>query len=230
MHLCGEKDGRGVMVGKDGALSLTARQMIGGTLKYAKSITAFGNTIPTSFLRLVPHQEAPTKICWGPRNRSVLVRIPLAWGENVANIGQIVNYGGIRTPFELPEKQTFEIRSPDLSSNPYHLLSAIGAAIYWGLTNPEESLKVADDLYLIENIFKNKKLADKYDDLPGSCIESAKALEAERELYDRIGFPAELIDKTIEQLKSFNDENIREEIIVDPEKVEKYVEKYFHCG
>ncbi|MBN2568228.1 MAG: glutamine synthetase [Deltaproteobacteria bacterium] len=230
IHFCGEKDGRGVMVGQDGELSLAARQMIGGTLKYAKSITAFGNTIPTSFLRLVPHQEAPTKICWGPRNRSVLVRIPLGWGENVANIGQIVNYGEIRKPFELPEKQTFEIRSPDLSSNPYHLLSALGAAIHWGLTNPEESLKVADDLYLIENIFKDRKLAEKYDDLPGSCVESAKALEAERELYDKIGFPSELIDRTIEQLKAFKDENIREEIVIDPEKLEEYVEKYFHCG
>lgn len=230
IHLCGEKDGKGVMVEEDGSLSITARRMIGGTLKYAKSITAFGNTIPTSFLRLVPHQEAPTKICWGMRNRSVLVRIPLGWGKNVANIGQIVNYGGIREPVELPEKQTFEIRSPDLSSNPYHLLAAIGAAIHWGLTHPGESLKIADDLYLVENVFKDNKLADQYDDLPGSCVEAARALEAERALYDKIGFPAELIDRVIEQLKSFNDENIREEIVIDPEKLEEYVEKYFHCG
>jgi glutamine synthetase len=41
--------------------------------------TAFGNTIPASYLRLVPGQEAPTKICWGDRNRSVLVRVPLGW-------------------------------------------------------------------------------------------------------------------------------------------------------
>ncbi|NQU03526.1 MAG: glutamine synthetase [Syntrophaceae bacterium] len=230
IHLCGERDGKGVMTGEDGQLSLIARQMIGGTLKYAKSITAFGNMIPTSYLRLVPNQEAPTKICWGPRNRSVLVRIPLGWGENMANIGQILNYGEVREPFELPEKQTFEIRSPDLSSNPYHLLSAIGAAIHWGLTNPDESLKVAEDLYLTKNIFKDKKLADKYDDLPGSCVESGKSLEAERALYDGIGFPSELIDRSIQKLKSFNDENIREEIITDPEKLEEYVEKYFHCG
>ena len=27
----------------------------------------------------MPHQEAPTAICWGDRNRSVLVRVPLGW-------------------------------------------------------------------------------------------------------------------------------------------------------
>ena len=42
-------------------------------MKLASSITAFGNTNPTSYFRLVPHQEAPTNICWGDRNRSVLV-------------------------------------------------------------------------------------------------------------------------------------------------------------
>ena len=34
---------------------------------------------PYSYFRLVPHQEAPTNVCWGDRNRSVLVRVPLGW-------------------------------------------------------------------------------------------------------------------------------------------------------
>ena len=50
-------DGRG--------LTDTARKVIAGYLISAESLTAFGNTVPTSFLRLVPHQEAPTSICWG---------------------------------------------------------------------------------------------------------------------------------------------------------------------
>jgi glutamine synthetase len=229
IHLCGERDGKGVMVEK-GELSATARQMIGGLLKYAKSITAFGNTIPTSFLRLVPHQEAPTKVCWGARNRSVLIRVPLGWGENMKNIGQIVNYGSVKKPVEIPEKQTFEIRSPDLSSNPYHLLSALGAAIHWGLTHAKESLAVAEKLHVATNIFKDKKLADKYDDLPGSCAESAACLAEERALYEGVGFTAALIDGLIEQLKAYKDEHMREELAKNPEKVEEYVEKYFHCG
>ena len=31
----------------------------------APSLTAVGNTNPTSYLRLVPHQEALTTVCWG---------------------------------------------------------------------------------------------------------------------------------------------------------------------
>lgn len=72
------KDGQNQML-KDGALSETARKAIAGMMKLASSITAFGNTNPTSYFRLVPHQEAPTNICWGDRNRSVLVRVPLGW-------------------------------------------------------------------------------------------------------------------------------------------------------
>lgn len=64
---------------KEGVLSETARKAIAGMMELAPSITAFGNTNPTSYFRLVPHQEAPTNICWGDRNRSVLVRVPLGW-------------------------------------------------------------------------------------------------------------------------------------------------------
>ena len=47
----------------------------------APSITAFGNKNPTSYFRLVPHQEAPTNVCWGDCNRSALVRVPLGWSS-----------------------------------------------------------------------------------------------------------------------------------------------------
>ena len=72
------KDGKNQML-TDGVLSETARKAIAGMMELAPSITAFGNTNPTSYFRLVPHQEAPTNICWGDRNRSVLVRVPLGW-------------------------------------------------------------------------------------------------------------------------------------------------------
>lgn len=59
--------------------SLFPYKVITGYLSLAPSLTAFGNTVPISYLRLVTHQEAPTNICWGERDRSVLVRIPLGW-------------------------------------------------------------------------------------------------------------------------------------------------------
>ena len=70
------KDGKNVMIDEHG-LSDVAKTAIAGFLDCAPSLTAFGNTNPTSYFRLVPHQEAPTNICWGDRNRSVLVRVPL---------------------------------------------------------------------------------------------------------------------------------------------------------
>ena len=70
IHMRIMKDGKNQML-KDGVLSETARKAIAGMMELAPSITAFGNTNPTSYFRLVPHQEAPTNICWGDRNRSV---------------------------------------------------------------------------------------------------------------------------------------------------------------
>ena len=78
VHMRIMKDGKNQML-KDGVLSETARKAIAGMMVLAPSITAFGNTNPTSYFRLVPHQEAPTNVCWGDRNRSVLVRVPLGW-------------------------------------------------------------------------------------------------------------------------------------------------------
>jgi len=51
-----------IMTNANGELSTVAKQAIGGLLRYAPSLTAFGNTIAASHLRLVPGQESPTKL------------------------------------------------------------------------------------------------------------------------------------------------------------------------
>ena len=93
-------------------LTETALKVIGGYLSHAASLTAFGNTVPTSFLRLVPHQEAPTAICWGDRNRSVLVRVPLGW-QNIDD-SMFRDANPAEPPIdELPnDSQTVELRRP----------------------------------------------------------------------------------------------------------------------
>lgn len=40
-------------------------------IRHVNFMYAGGDANPTSYLRLVPHQEAPTNVCWGDRNRSV---------------------------------------------------------------------------------------------------------------------------------------------------------------
>ncbi len=82
IHMRIMKDGRNQML-QEGVLSEAARKMIAGMMDVAPAITAFGNKNPTSYFRLVPHQEAPTNVCWGDRNRSVLVRVPLGWAAGI---------------------------------------------------------------------------------------------------------------------------------------------------
>ena len=65
VHMRIMKNGKNQMLA-NGILSETARQGYRwNDDSLASSITAFGNTNPTSYFRLVPHQEAPTNICWG---------------------------------------------------------------------------------------------------------------------------------------------------------------------
>ena len=65
IHMRLMKDGVNCTLGPDGKLSKEARRAIAGLMCLAPAITAFGNKNPTSYFRLVPHQEAPTNVCWG---------------------------------------------------------------------------------------------------------------------------------------------------------------------
>jgi len=49
------KDGKNVTSDKAGKLSGEARRLIGGLCQFAPSLTAFGNTVASSYLRLIPH-------------------------------------------------------------------------------------------------------------------------------------------------------------------------------
>ncbi|HPY80826.1 MAG TPA: glutamine synthetase family protein, partial [Bacteroidales bacterium] len=99
VHTKIEKDGVNKMV-DDGKLNSIARSAIAGYMTCASSLTAFGNMNPTSYFRLVPHQEAPTSICWGDRNRSVLVRVPLGWTTDKDMIAEA-------NPLEKPSTEDF---------------------------------------------------------------------------------------------------------------------------
>jgi len=125
------KNGQNQMVNSTG-LSDIAKKAIAGYLDMAQSLTAFGNTIPTSYFRLVPHQEAPTNICWGDRNRSVLVRVPLGW--NAKN--KMVSHANPKEPDpdkEFNSRQTVEFRCPDGSADIYLLFAGLTVAARHGL-------------------------------------------------------------------------------------------------
>ncbi|MFH1573226.1 MAG: glutamine synthetase family protein [Acidobacteriota bacterium] len=106
------KDGRNLMAGPDGKLSEEALRLIGGLVHYAPSLSAFGNTVASAFLRLVPNQEAPVRICWSDSNRSALIRVPLGWSET-SDLAARVNPVERDSFSDNRGRQTVEIRSPD---------------------------------------------------------------------------------------------------------------------
>jgi len=229
-HMLVEKDGRNLVV-EDGRLSPLARKMIAGILDAADALTAFGNGIPTSYLRLVPHQEAPTTICWGDRNRSVVVRVPLGWiGADGMTLD--ANPCEDRCREERSSKQTFEYRVADGSADPYLTVAGLIVASLHGITMPG-ALEAAERLYVSGNIFRpefKERLAE-FDQLPASCVESAEALEAKRAIFEenRI-FPAGMIDSRISTLKAFNDRGLSEKLYGNNEAIRELVEQFLHVA
>lgn len=95
-------------------LSRIGKQFVAGVLNHMPELTAIFNPTVNSYKRLVPGYEAPTYICWGTKNRSALIRVPLAFHEN-----------NVRA----------ELRSPDVMCNPYIAFAALLKAGLEGVKN-----------------------------------------------------------------------------------------------
>ena len=230
IHMRIMKDGHNRML-SNGHLSDDARRMIAGMMELAPSITAFGNKNPTSYFRLVPHQEAPTNICWGDRNRSVLVRVPLGWATGV-DMCRMANPLEPQSMYDTTAKQTVEMRSPDGSADLYQLLAGLCVACRRGF-EMDNALEVAEKTYVNVNIHDeaNAGRLEQLAQLPDSCVASADCLERQREAYEQYGvFSPAMIDDIIHQLRAFNDRSLRRHADHSPEAIQKLVEEYFHCG
>lgn len=230
IHMRMMKDGQNQML-KDGALSDTARKAIAGMMQLAPSITAFGNTNPTSYFRLVPHQEAPTNVCWGDRNRSVLVRVPLGWSAQT-DMCALANPLESDSNYDTTQKQTVEMRSPDGSADLYQLLAGLAVACRHGF-EIENALAIAEQTYVNVNIHQ-KENADRLKalaQLPDSCAASADCLQKQRTVFEQYNvFSPAMIDGIISRLRSYNDATLRKDIQDKPEEMLALVSKFFHCG
>ena len=234
IHMRIVKDGKNQML-TNGVLSENARKMIAGMMDLAPAITAFGNKNPTSYFRLVPHQEAPTNVCWGDRNRSVLVRVPLGWSAdvNMAALANPQDTSLATCPSPLTsEKQTVEMRSPDGSADLYQLLAGLCVACRHGFEMPN-ALEVAEKTYVNVNIHAAEH-ADRLAtlaQLPDSCVASADCLDRQRKVFEEYGvFSPAMIDGIIAELRAFDDTTLRKNIEGYQEEIQKLVTRYFHCG
>ena len=89
-----------------------AMSFMAGILRRMNEITAFANPLVSSYERF-GHFEAPSSVSWSHQNRSTLVRIPYAEGNDCR----------------------MEVRSPDPSSNPYLLISLLLSAGFEGIAD-----------------------------------------------------------------------------------------------
>jgi glutamine synthetase len=129
---------------------------IGGILKHAKALLAFGAASTNSYRRLVPGYEAPINLVYSARNRSAAVRIPIAGS---------------------PKSKRVEFRAPDPTANPYLLFSAMAMAGIDGIQNKiQPPAPVDKDIY---ELAPEEKAG--IAQTPGTLSESLAALEADHE-------------------------------------------------
>lgn len=191
-------DGANAIVGEEG-INDTGRRLIAGYLSAAKALTAFGNTVPTSYLRFADGGETPEGICWGETDRTGLVRVPLAWAGHV--LPDMVAHANPGDSEPIPDPavhpQTVELRLADGSADVHLLLAGMAVAARRGLSDPE-SLELAARLSTADH--------DKFDQLPSSCADSADVLERERTSFEADDvFPSELIDAELDRLRGHDD-------------------------
>ena len=144
-------------------LSPLAKNFIGGLLAHIKEITAILNPTVNSYKRLVPGYEAPTYISWAHRNRSALIRIPTSRSS------------GTRC----------ELRSPDLSGNPYLQFAVLLSA---GIKGIEKKITPPDSVE--KNIYElSAKEMEKYNihHLPESLGHALAFMEESDLVKDTLG-------------------------------------------
>lgn len=208
LHLALERGGVNIMRGgaeADGGMSEEALKLIGGLLKHVPAITAFGNTVAASYLRLVPGQEAPVNVCWGFSNRASLLRVPLGF-DVAARMDQLMNPGEQgAAPLRLA-RPTVELRSPDGSAFTYLLLAAVVMAVEDGLLDAG-ALKRAREL-MLNGHSVSELAAGQLRALPLSAVAAADELHASRAFFEERGIAPQLIDVVIEKLKDEDDDDL----------------------
>lgn len=226
-HLELIRDGVNQIRSGDG-LSKVAKQCIGGLCEHAGTLSAFGNTIPSSYFRLVPHQEAPTQIFWSDLNRSALIRVPLGWpqGEDMAPFVNKQLKEHYRTKYI---RQTFELRSPDGSAFIHLLLAGVAKIIYNTFSDPEKYTDIAERRYIKPGSDSSNA---EIKSLPKTCWEAAEYLNSDRAIF-RETFPEEVLDWVIKYLKDFSDKDLLNKLSELSPKEEttrrlEIMHEYFH--
>lgn len=230
LHLALQRDGVNVMH-EEGDLSEEALRLIGGVLDHAAPLTAFGNTVAASYLRLVPGQEAPTSICWGRQNRSTLVRVPLSFSTK-QRMDQVMNpQESAPYPTDLA-RPTIEFRGPDGSAYCNLLLAAVAICAADGLADSEAAER-ARALEVQGNVFNDPEVLASLAQLPATAVAAGQCLRDSRQYFEDRGFPPRMIDEVAKKLTREADESLSDELRAMPavdrlRRSRKLMHKDFH--
>ena len=153
---------------KPGIVTDIIRSYVAGILDHAKALSAIVAPTVNSYKRLVPGFEAPTRVAWGPRNRSTMIRIP--------------HYNGSKI------KSRIEFRSPDPSCSPHLAFAAILTA---GLDGIKKGLEPPE---LTKGDLFEEEESD-IDSLPGSLIQALDELDRDTTLREGLG--NKIVDRII---------------------------------
>jgi len=135
------------------------RSMIAGLLDNIRVMTAFLDPTEASYRRLGSH-KAPGYISWSAENRSQLVRLPAAVGE----------------------QRRAELRSPDPCANPYLAFSLL---IYAGLAGIRAGRELPPSADV--NLYKAEPaVLRRYEKLPGSLAEACALAAASGFIRDHV--------------------------------------------
>ncbi len=128
------------------------RSFVAGILRRAAEMTAFGNPLTNSYLRLGEF-EAPKYITWSHRNRSPLISVPLTGGG---------------------QANRMKVRAFDGCINPYIVFALL---IHAGLDGMEQRLPLAPACD--ENLFTAPDtVRAQYEALPGSLCDAIRCAES----------------------------------------------------
>ena len=153
-----------------------AGSFIAGILNHIGEITSFLNPFEQSYRRLGSF-EAPSYVSWSKQNRSQLIRIPAASGDNVR----------------------FELRSADPGCNPYLALALVCAA---GIDGMEKKMPLPEAVDL--DLFNAPKEAlKKLEKLP-STLDEALNITQKSEFVASV-LPKETIDSYIQAKRETKD-------------------------
>jgi glutamine synthetase len=189
--------------------------MIGGILKLAPSLSAFGNPTPVSYLRFIARKESPMYVCWSARNRLALIRIPLWLKPKNRN----EKTGGYQ--------ETFEYRAPDAFANAHLLLAGLALAASHGLNDTKEFLRLAENLHA-KSV---KEEEERFKKLPRSCGEAADNLMKDRKIYEADGiFQPRLLETAIQNLNRYDDRDLWKRLADRPKETRNLVTRFLHHG